>query len=108
MERIYLVHKHYDAAHLETVKAEMLKLGAPTIKAFWDEALNAWVAVEGCHRLRAAKALSVTPVIDQVNYDSNWSDVVDDLGEADDCPLLDLAKPAALHETVYLDMELDY
>lgn len=107
MERIYLVHAHYDAAHLEHVKAEMLKLGAPTIKAFWVEAYNAWFAVEGCHRLRAAVALGVTPVINQVDCRANWSDVVD-IGDAVDCALLDLSSPAAMRETACLDMELDY
>ena len=72
MTSIILPHDHFDAAHLETVKTEMTKLGAPTIKAVWMESYGAWVALEGSHRIRAAKALGLTPEIEEVE----WSDTV--------------------------------
>lgn len=65
--RIALLHNQYDEAHLETVKAEMLRLGAPKIRAIWSEAYGMWMAVEGCHRLRAAESLSISPVIIDVS-----------------------------------------
>ena len=49
---VILYHKHYDKDHLNAVKAEMETLGTPTIKAIWSEMYGAWMAVEGCHRLR--------------------------------------------------------
>jgi vesicle coat complex subunit len=64
---IILYHKHYDKKHLAAVKAQMETLGAPTIKAIWSEVYGAWMAVEGCHRLRAAEVLGMTPVIEDVS-----------------------------------------
>ncbi len=64
---IVLYHKHYNQEHLNAVKAEMKTLGAPTIKAIWSEVYGAWLAVEGCHRLRAAAELGITPNIDDVS-----------------------------------------
>lgn len=63
MTTIALYHKQYDPKHLEEVKSEMLKLGAPEIRAIWSEVYGVWMAVEGCHRLRAAHELGLTPVI---------------------------------------------
>lgn len=65
---IALLHKHYDSSKLEAVKMEMQTLGAPVIKAVWMECWNMWVALEGCHRLRAAHELGLEPVIDEVEY----------------------------------------
>lgn len=67
--QITLMHDHYDAAHLDAVIDEMRDLGAPTIKAIWVEAHGAWMALEGCHRIRAAKALGLEPVIDEIECD---------------------------------------
>lgn len=66
--KIALVHTHFDAAHLERVKAEMLNLGAPVIKAVWMECYGVWAALEGCHRIRAALALGLTPEIEEIEY----------------------------------------
>lgn len=54
---IYLSHDHYDPDHLVEVKAEMAKLGSPTIRVI--DADGGYWAVEGCHRLRAAEELGV-------------------------------------------------
>lgn len=70
--QIILPHDHFDAAHLESVKAQMAVLGAPTIKGVWMECYNAWVALEGSHRLRSAAELGFVPLIDEVD----WSDSV--------------------------------
>lgn len=64
---IALFHKHYDETHLEEVKAKMLTLGAPKIRAIWSDAYDMWMAVEGCHRLRAAAALGIRPIIIDVS-----------------------------------------
>jgi hypothetical protein len=63
---IVLLHSHYDKAHLANVTEEMRELGAPTIKAIWNEMNGIWFALEGCHRLRAAEALELTPEIEEV------------------------------------------
>jgi len=60
---ISLLHNHYSPEHLEEVKAEMIKRGAPRIRAIWSEINGEWMAVEGCHRIRAAHALGLTPII---------------------------------------------
>jgi hypothetical protein len=59
--QVILLHDHYDRAHLEAVKAEMETLGAPTVKALYDAANDVWMALEGCHRIRAAHELGLTP-----------------------------------------------
>lgn len=64
---IALVHKHYSAEHLAEVKAEMVKRGAPVIRAIWSEPYGTWFAVEGCHRIRAAYALGLTPTIKDIS-----------------------------------------
>lgn len=61
--KISLYHNHYNEQHLEEVKQEMIKLGAPSIRAIWSECYGMWMAVEGCHRLRAAKELGIMPII---------------------------------------------
>ena len=87
--QIALVHSHYDASHLAEVKTEMLTLGAPVIKAVYMECYDTYAALEGCHRIRAAKELGLVPVIDEVEYSDDLVDGTD--GEwtvsemADDC-----------------------
>lgn len=48
----------------------MRQMGSPTIKAVWIEAYAAWLALEGSHRLVAAKQLGIVPIIDEIDYDS--------------------------------------
>jgi len=66
--KIALVHNHYDPDHLAAVIEEMKILGAPTIKAVWMECYGHYAALEGCHRIRAAKALGLVPEIEDVEY----------------------------------------
>ena len=67
--RVILLHEHYDDGHLAQVTEEMRILGAPRILAAWVECFGAWVALEGCHRLRAAHALGLTPEMVPFEYD---------------------------------------
>lgn len=64
---IALYHSHYSDKHLAEVQAEMTKRGAPVIRAIWSECYGMWLAIEGCHRLRAAQNLGLTPVIKDVS-----------------------------------------
>jgi hypothetical protein len=66
--RIALYHAHYNEDRLASVTAEMLRLGAPKVKAVWSTTIDAWAALEGAHRLRAASELGLVPVIEQVPY----------------------------------------
>jgi hypothetical protein len=66
--QIALLHKHFDQAHLDAVKAEMQILGLPSIKAVWLECHGVWAALEGCHRIRAAADLGLEPEIEEVEY----------------------------------------
>lgn len=75
--KIALVHKHYDEKHLEEVKQEMTILGAPKIKAVWMEVYGVYAAIEGCHRIRAAKALGLVPELEIVEYSDNLVDGMD-------------------------------
>jgi hypothetical protein len=64
---VNLLHAHFASDHLEAVKAEMEKRGAPVIRAL-DVAGDIY-AFEGCHRLRAAEALGLPVVLEMVDYD---------------------------------------
>jgi hypothetical protein len=55
--------------HLDQVIADMRQMGAPVIKAVWLEAYVAWMALEGSHRIVAAKRLGLEPQIEAVEYD---------------------------------------
>lgn len=79
--RVVLLHNHYDKKHLVEVMAEMEKLGVPTIRGFWN--FNGdFQAIEGCHRLRAAAALGITPDFDEYDGDTLRSEF-DDLDYSD-------------------------
>ena len=64
---IALYHKHYTEQHLAEVKTEMTKRGAPVIRAIWSECYGMWLAIEGCHRIRAAQELGLKPVIKDIS-----------------------------------------
>ena len=68
MTSIILTHAHYDPDHLEAVKGEMTRRGAPVIRAIWSEVYASYLAVEGCHRIRAAKELGLTPVVKDITH----------------------------------------
>jgi hypothetical protein len=68
MIRVALAHNHFDFEHLVEVMKEMQKLGKPRIRVYHVEG-NVYQAIEGCHRLRAAAALGITPDFDYRDAD---------------------------------------
>lgn len=64
---IALYHSYYNNKHLSDVQTEMTKRGAPVIRAIWSECYGMWLAIEGCHRLRAAQNLGLMPIIKDVS-----------------------------------------
>ena len=62
---------------LRKVSDRMTSMGPPTIHAYW--AKNHWIALEGSHRLVAAKALGLVPRICSVGSDEtiahDWKSV---------------------------------
>jgi hypothetical protein len=69
--RIALVHDHYSEEHLAEVIEQMKTLGAPKIHAVWMPCYDHYAALEGCHRIRAAKELGLIPEIIEVEYSDN-------------------------------------
>ena len=90
MITIALIHNHFDKNHLEEVKQEMKILGAPKIKAVWMECYNMYAALEGCHRIRAAKELGLVPEIIELDYND-----ICDLDVTDPSLELDLDNPGS-------------
>lgn len=76
MTLIKIYHNHYSEEHLEDVKNKMEALGAPKIKAIWVEEFDCWQATEGCHRIRAAKILGLTPVIIDIEIEYEEGDKI--------------------------------
>jgi hypothetical protein len=75
----YVVAPHApNRAHFARVAEEMLVLGAPTIRAWWDG--EKWIALEGTHRIAAASRLGMTPVIEEFGLgdeiDHDFEDVL--------------------------------
>lgn len=73
MIKVALAHNHFDMTKLVNVMSEMQKLGAPTIRVYHFDG-DLYQAVEGCHRLRAAAALGITPEFDYIDADDLRSD----------------------------------
>lgn len=86
---IALIHSHYDNDHLQEVKKEMQELGAPSIRAIWSDLYGMWLAVEGCHRIRAAADLGIVP--DMVDVSDEHSIVIELDGEDIEVDVADLA-----------------
>jgi hypothetical protein len=63
---------HYvspESAHYAEVRAQMMTMGAPRIRAIWDTAHDMWIAIEGSHRLAVASELGLLPLIEDVGGD---------------------------------------
>jgi hypothetical protein len=69
MKTVIIMHNHYRPEHVDEVVEIMRTLGAPEIRAIWNPVHEMWMAVEGCHRLRAAKVLGLTPIIIDISSD---------------------------------------
>lgn len=60
------LHAHYRRTHLEHVIGEMKQRGPPVLRAYYDG--EVWHAREGTHRLRAAMALGLAPILKPVAW----------------------------------------
>jgi hypothetical protein len=76
MTKVILAHNTFDAEILVDVMSEMKKRGAPTIRGFWNFDGD-FQAIEGCHRVRAAAALGLTPELEALDKDTLRVDVED-------------------------------
>lgn len=88
--KIVLLHNHYDQGHLNKVIKKMKTLGAPVIQAYhlWDDLYQ---AIGGCHRLRAAEILGVTPIIEVIDAKTTiWSLGLDAWDDYDENETIDL------------------
>lgn len=92
--KIALVHKHFDEKHLEEVKSEMLTLGAPVIRAVWMECYGHYAAIEGCHRIRAAKELGLVPEIKEIEY-------IDEIADGSNCTISEICDMS--HKSAIID-----
>jgi hypothetical protein len=69
---VVLLHSHYDSEHLADVTRQMRELGAPSIRGIHDIINGMFIALEGCHRVRAAKDLGLAPeLVDVGIYDED-------------------------------------
>lgn len=57
------LHAYFSQARLDQVVEKMRELGPPRIRAHRDAQSGTWFALEGTHRLRAAKLLGVAPIM---------------------------------------------
>jgi len=91
MKTIFTIHAP-KAKHLAKVKAEMIAMGAPTIRVV--DCGDYLMALEGCHRIAAAHALGITPnlcvidqdeIVDVTGFDwfdaANWAESEYQAGE---------------------------
>lgn len=97
---IALVHDHYEQAHLYRVVEEMKTLGTPTLKAVWMECWGIWCALEGCHRLRAAAILGITPEIEEVPFDDTTTVLELGLDYQDDFRVCEIVDGAYARHTI--------
>ena len=97
---IALVHDHYDDEHLAEVIEEMRTLGAPKIHAVWMECYDGYQALEGCHRIRAAHALGLTPEIVEVEYSDDMASSIPGYDGDEDYPISDLCDDYPAHERI--------
>lgn len=75
------LHKADDAKVISVIN-EMRTRGAPTLRAV-DMGDDVWVALEGTHRICAAKGLGLTPIITPIAYgdDELPEDIQDEVEE---------------------------
>ena len=99
--KIALVHSHYNSEKLERVKEEMKVLGAPKIHAVWMECYGHWAALEGSHRIRAAKELGLTPEIIEVDYSDEMASTILGYDGDEDYPISEICDSS--HESVIIE-----
>jgi hypothetical protein len=74
--KVALLHDHFDYDYLIEIIKEMKYLGAPKIRVCHVEN-DIYQAIEGCHRLRAAAALGITPEFEVLASDTLRSECED-------------------------------
>ena len=62
------LHAYHRPEHVRAVAEQMRTLGPPVLRGYHDEHTGAWLMSEGTHRLRAALALGVAPVLVPVRW----------------------------------------
>lgn len=67
-DEVYVIHP-VDMLHLKMVTEDMIRLGAPKIRIV-RHSMGFWVALEGCHRMRAAHDLGTDVIWHQVDRDA--------------------------------------
>ena len=102
MTNVILLHASFDQQHLDEVISEMQTLGTPTVRVIWSEVYGAYLALEGCHRIRAAKQLGLNPAFEVVVFEDVTevvNDVCDGILEDDDTfeTIIDRAVNSANH-----------
>jgi len=88
--KIALVHDHYSEEHLAEVIEQMKSLGAPKIHAVWMECYGHFAALEGCHRIRAAKVLGLVPEIIEVDYSDEMASTILGYDGDEDYPISEI------------------
>jgi hypothetical protein len=88
--KIALVHDHYSEEHLAEVIEQMKTLGAPKIHAVWMECYGHFAALEGCHRIRAAKVLGLVPEIIEVDYSDEMASTILGYDGDEDYPISEI------------------
>ena len=62
-----------DKDHLAEVSKEMDEMGTPVIKAVYDPVYENYIALEGSHRINAAKNKGIKPIIDELDYEDVYN-----------------------------------
>ena len=57
------LHWYWSPTHLDEVKRDMERLGAPRLRGYLDPVSGAFMLREGTHRIRAAQALGIAPTL---------------------------------------------
>lgn len=84
--------------HLEEVKNQMVTLGAPQIRVFYTG--EAYIAIEGSHRIAAAYELGITPDFIEVEETDEISD--HDMQDLDDtCTVADILEYLGYSQYTY-------
>lgn len=78
----------------------MITLGAPKIKATWIECQGVWAALEGCHRIRAAKELDLEIIIEPIEYSDEITSADLGLDLQEICTVADICDEAYLKTVI--------
>lgn len=88
--KVALVSTVHEEEKLVKVIEEMKTLGAPIVHAVWMECYQMYAAINGTHRLLAAKALGLVPEIEEVEYSEEMASTVDGYDGEEDYQISEL------------------